>query len=109
MKRKVIGMARFYMRWHLNQMLIPTDPEERGKLWIAMLEMVTADLKSGTFTDWGICNDSSSGYAIAETDEESLNVAILKWIPYVIFDVKPVLTVDRCIACVNRAASAAKK
>ncbi len=91
------------MRWHLNPMLIPTKPEELGKLWISMLEMVKADLKSGILTDWGICSDSSAGYAFAEADEKSLHIAILKWIPYVIFDIKPVLSVDQVIADIKQA------
>ena len=102
-------MAKFYFRWHLNPMLIPTKPEELGKLWISMLEMVKADLKSGALTDWGMCSDSSAGYAFAETDEKSLHTTILKWIPYVIFDVKPVITVDQVIADIKQAAAMAKK
>jgi len=102
-------MTRFYMRWQLNPMLIPTDPEEMGKLWISMLEMVRADLKSGKLTDWGMCSDSSGGYAFAETDENSLNISIMKWMPYVIFDIKPILTADQCIANIQQAAAEAKK
>jgi len=90
-------------------MLIPTDPEEMGKLWISMLEMVRADLKSGKLTDWGMCSDSSGGYAFAETDENSLNISIMKWMPYVIFDIKPILTADQCIANIQQAAAEAKK
>jgi hypothetical protein len=101
-------MTRYYMRWHLNPMLVPTSPEERGKLWITMLEMVKAELKSGALTDWGMCSDSSAGYALAETDEQSLHVMIQEWIPYVIFDIKPILTADQCIAGIQQAAAAKK-
>jgi len=100
------------MKWHLNPMLYPTNPEERIKqlqMRLSMLEMVKADLKSGAMTDWGICNDSSGGYAFAETDEQSAHVMMLKWFPYVLFDIKPVLTVDQCIADVKQAIAAAKK
>ncbi len=102
-------MTMFYMRWELNPMLVSPDPEERGKLWITMLEMVKAELKSGALTDWGMCSDSSGGYALAETDEQSLHVMIQGWIPYVIFDIKPVLTADQCIADIQKAAAEAKK
>ena len=90
-------------------MTVPANPEERVKYWLSLLELVKADLKSGTFTDWGICNDSSEGYCFAETDENTLNAGIIKWLPYIIFDVKPVLTVDQIIANVKKAAAAAKK
>lgn len=90
-------------------MLIPADPEERGRLWMTMLEMVKAELKSGALTDWGMCSDSSAGYAFAETDEQSLHVMIQNWMPYVIFNIKPVLTAEQCIADIQQAAAAAKK
>lgn len=102
-------MTRFYMRWQLNPMLVPTNPEERVKLWLTMLEMVRMELKSGGMTDWGICSDVSAGYGFAETDEKTLHATILKWLPYVHFDVKPVLTVDQCIANIKQVAAAGKK
>jgi hypothetical protein len=102
-------MAKFYMRWQLNPMLVSTNPEERTKQWMMMLEMVRAELKSGTMKDWGICSDASAGYAFAETDEKSLHASILKWMPYIHFDIKPVLTVDECIANIKQVAAAMKK
>jgi hypothetical protein len=102
-------MTRYYMRWHLNPLTVPVNPEERGKLWITMLEMVKADLKSGALTDWGVWFDSSGGYAFADTDEVSLNAAILIWMPHIVYDIKPVLSVDQVLANIKKAAAAAKK
>lgn len=102
-------MAKYYMKWQMNQMIIPANPEERVKLWLTMLEMVRAELKSGSLIDWGVTCDSSEGYALAETDEKTLHAIELKWIPYVIFDSRPVLTVDQCIANIRQVAAAAKK
>jgi hypothetical protein len=97
-------MTKFYMRWHFNSTSIPPDPVERGKLLLSMLETVRADLQSGALTDWGLiddssgrCSDSSEGYIVAETDEASLRVTIQKWTPYVIFEIRPVFTVDQTI------------
>jgi hypothetical protein len=97
------------MRWHLNHAFIPTNPEERVKLWMAMLEMVKADLKSGALRDWGMCSDDSGGYAFAETDEKTLHTTILRWIPYVSFNIKPVLTVDQTMESIRQATAGAKK
>jgi len=112
----MVEMAKFYMRWHFNPKSIPTNPEERGKLMLSMLEEVRADLKSGALTDWGLCSDSSGqcsdsseGYAFSETDEKSLHVTIRKWSPYVIFDIKPVIDVDQVIASIKQTATVAKK
>jgi hypothetical protein len=74
-----------------------------------MLEMVKADLKSGALTVWGIWCDSSAGFAFAETDEVSLHAAILKWMPYIVFDNKPVLSVDQVLTNIRKAAAAVKK
>jgi hypothetical protein len=90
-------------------MLIPTNVEERVKLWMSMLELVKTDIKSGALSDWGMCNDASGGYALAETDEKTLHTMILRWMPYVHFDIKPVLTVDQIIESIKRAAAGPKK
>jgi hypothetical protein len=102
-------MAKFYLKWHMNPTSIPKNPEERGKLMLSMLETLRADLNSGALTDWGLysdasgqCSDASEGYMLAETDETSLRATIQKWSPYVIFDIKPVMTVDQTIAGIKR-------
>ena len=63
-----------------------------------MLENVKADLKSGRFTDWGAYSEINGGYCVAEGTETDVFTSLLKWIPYVIFEVKPVLSVDQVIA-----------
>jgi hypothetical protein len=106
---KVRKMTRFYIKWHVNTRYIPVNPEERIKNSLKLLEMVRADLQSGILKEWGMFNDNSGGYAIAETDEKTLHTAILKWIPYTTFDIKTVLTVDQAIADYKQAGVAAKK
>jgi hypothetical protein len=102
-------VAKYFMKWQMNHTMIPANPEERGKLWISMLEMVRAEMKSGALVDWGVYTDSSAGYTLAETDEKSLHAMVLKWIPYVVFNSKPVLTVDQCIANIKQAAAGVKR
>ena len=97
-------MAKLYLRWQLNPQFMSTDPKERVKLWLGMLDMVKADLKAGIMKDWGMCSDASAGYGFSELSEADLYTALLKWIPYVQFDVKPVLNVDQTIASINKAA-----
>lgn len=102
-------MTKFYMSWRMNSMLTPTNPEERVKLWLSMLELVKADIQSGAIRDWGMCSDASGGYALVETDEKTLHTMILRWVPYIRFNIKPVLTVDQIIESVRRAAAGSKK
>jgi len=101
-------MPKSYVRWQMNSQFTPVDPEERGKLWLSMLDMVKADLKKGAFTDWGVCYDVSAGYALSELSEQDLYEVMLKWMPYVDFDVKPVLDVDQVIESIKKVAAAAK-
>jgi hypothetical protein len=96
------------MQWHLNPLTTPIDPEERVKLWLMMLEEVKNDLKSGKLKEWAICSDSSEGFAISEGDEAMLHTTILRYVPYIIFSIKPVLTVDQTIDSIKRAVAAAK-
>jgi len=55
-----------------------------------------------------MCNDGSCGYAFSELSDADLNTALLKYMPYVSFDVKPVLTVDQTIENIKKAVAAAK-
>ena len=97
-------MPKFYIRWELDPTKIPLDPEERTKHYLKMLDMVKADLKAGVLKDWGMCSDASGGYAFSELSEVDLYTALLKWMPYVDFDIKPVLDVDQVIASLKKAA-----
>jgi hypothetical protein len=98
-------MSRFYVKWNLTPSATPADPEQRVKLWMSMLEMVKADMKAGKLKDWGMCNNGDNGYAIyEETNDADLFANLLRWMPYVTFDAKPVLTVDETIAAIKKAA-----
>ena len=96
------------MKWRKNQHIIPTNPEEQAKLWMTLLEWLKTEKKAGLFTDWGACCDGSSGYCIADTDEVSLHLALLKYQPHIIFDVKPVLSLDQAYENIKKAVAAAK-
>ena len=101
-------MSKFYMKWRKNQHIIPTNPEEQAKVWLTFLEWLKAEKKAGLFTDWGACCDGSSGYCIAEGDEVSLHSTLLKYQPYIIFNARPVLSIEQAIESINRAVAAAK-
>jgi hypothetical protein len=101
-------MSKFYIRWWKNQHTIPTNPQEQAKLWMMLLEWVKAEQKAGLFKDWGSCVDSGSGYCIAESDEMSLQSQLLKYQPFIIFSIKPVLSADQTMESIKKAIAAAK-
>jgi hypothetical protein len=98
-------MPKSWIKWRLNQQFTPTDPAEIGKLWMSMLEMVKADLKDGTLTDWGECYNGGEGYAISELSVQDVRTSILKYTPYILFDIKPVLNADQIVECIKKVAA----
>jgi len=92
------------MTWELTTAALPDDPEDRAKLWLAQLDMIKEQMKAGITTDWGLCPGELCGYSVSgDTTEEELNTILLKWTPYVKFDVKAVLTPDQAIASIKKA------
>jgi len=101
-------MSKFYIKWRKNQHIISTNPEEQAKVWLTFLEWLKAEKKAGLFTDWGVCCDGSSGYCLAETNEASLHSTLLKYQPYIIFNARPVLSIEQAIESIKKAVAAAK-
>ena len=100
--------TRFHIKWQLNPLTTPEDPDKRVKLWMSMLEMVKTELKSGRFTDWGAHSDINTGYCIGEGNEADVFASLLNWIPYVIFEVKPVLSADQVIGAITKVVAETK-
>jgi len=88
-------MTKFLILWHKS--VIPEDPETMAKHNLALLEPVKAALKSGDFKDWGVYSDGSNGYAIAEGTESEIFAGLLRWMPYILFDVHPIVNADQAI------------
>lgn len=102
-------MSKFYARWQTNPQMIPSIPAERRKLLLSMLEMVKQDIKAGKMKDWGNVPGESAGYCIMEeASETDLLAGLLKFMPYVTFEVKPILAVDQTIEAFKRAGAAAQ-
>ena len=97
-------MGKTLIKWQLNTQLIPIDPKERFKAWMMMMEMIKADLEAGTISSWGIYSDASGGYAFSKLGQQDLYTMLLKWSPYVVFDAKPVLGVEKVIESMKKAA-----
>ena len=102
-------MSKFYVRWQTNPQMIPSIPEERRKVLLSLLEMVKQDIKAGKIRDWGNVPGESAGYLIMEeASETDLLASLLKFMPYVGFEVKPILNVDQTIEAYKRVVAAAQ-
>lgn len=75
-----------------------------------MLEIVKADMKAGWIKDWGDAAGGGSGYFIGEAvSATELFTNLIKWMPYVQFEVMPVLTINQTIGAIKKAVAAMKK
>jgi hypothetical protein len=102
-------MTKFHIEWQKNPSLTPTDPAKMIQLNLSLLEMVKAELKAGRLTDWGHYCNGSSGYCIVEGTETDMVPTLLKYSPYILFDVKPVISVDQSIEANKLAAQSKTK
>jgi hypothetical protein len=94
-------MTKFHIEWKQSSK-IPEDPVKLAKLYLSHMELVKADLKSGKLTDFGQYSNGSSGYALVEGTEIDVFTTLMKWLPYVEFDVKPIVNVDKTIEAINK-------
>ena len=83
--------------WETNESLMPTDQEERVKLIMSMLEGVKKNMASGELKMWGISSGGGNGYSISEQSAKEIFALIMKYTPYIKFEVKPMLSVDEMI------------
>ena len=100
-------MTKFHIEWKKNIAVMPDDSVKNAKISISLLEMVKADLKSGKLADWGVYCNGFSGYCLIEGTETDVTSTLLKYMPHVLFDVKPVINADQSEA-VNRVISQSK-
>lgn len=89
-------MPKYYVKWTINPLEIPKNPEEKLKAWQMATQLVKDGMKSGPVKDWGMTTDLSEGYSILEAANETDLAAYLgMWIPTLSLVAKPVLTVDQ--------------
>lgn len=90
-------MTKFHIGWQKNLALVAGDLSKVAKLNQSLLEMTKADLKSGKILDWGSYCNGTSGYILMEGTETDIVPVLKKWMPYIIFSVRPVINVDQAI------------
>ncbi len=90
-------MAKFLVLWQLDQARTPVDATERGTTWTMFLETVKQQIEQGIMTDWGAFPAESRGFSLAEGTAEEVTAALMPYIPYVMFEVHPVISVDAMV------------
>ncbi|MBM4444666.1 MAG: hypothetical protein FJ020_05095 [Chloroflexi bacterium] len=85
-------MGRYLILWEVDAARVPVDAKERGTAWLVLAEMVKADIKKGVTKDWGAFAGELHGYAVEEGTEVSIMTEMMKYAPYVKFEVHAVGT-----------------
>lgn len=78
----------------MNDTLLPTDPAERGKLMMPIMEMVKKDLESGILLMYGVSPGGNRGLLVTKSDPKEIYAKCSVAIPYVKFEVVPLLEID---------------
>jgi hypothetical protein len=87
-------MAKYLLLWEVDSAKVPTATKDRGTAWLALVEMVKADMKKGVGRDWGAFPGELKGYAIDEGTEVEIVSALMQYAPYVKFEVHPIVSID---------------
>jgi len=88
-------MAKYLLLWELNPDKMPDDPKARGEGWLAFLDIIKQDLQAGIHKDWGCFVGETRGYTISEEDEVELTKRMQSFVPFITFEVHPVMSVDQ--------------
>lgn len=87
-------MEKYLLQWRLNSSLIPADVQERASVWGKFMEMTKQDINKGLLKDWGGFCGESQGYCILEGSKLDLMKVTQKYVPFVEFEVHPVVSID---------------
>ena len=88
-------MGKYLVLYEADEARIPVDPQERKNGWLAAIDMVRQDIKSGIIKDWGGFVGQNSGYVVAEGTEVEIGKMTMKFIPFFRFKVTPVDSLDQ--------------
>lgn len=94
-------MGKYLLLWKLDHSKLPVGRKERAAGWDPMLDLVKQDLENGSLKDWGEFVGEHSGYAVAEGTEVEVHSMVQKWVPFVIFEVRPILSVHQATQTVK--------
>jgi hypothetical protein len=88
--------------WETNLSLLPTDPEERMKLVMGLMQMVKEEVDKGMAKMWGISPSGRNGFSITKRDEKDILAQTMKFTPYVKFTVEPMLSANDALAVLQQ-------
>ena len=102
-------MPKFLIKWEMNSCAFPIDPQQREKIIASLLQMVKEDQKTGVGLNWGMYPEANKGISFSDQNEEELATRLMKYSPYILFRVKPLLSLDQTMRAFKKAMEAKKR
>ena len=88
-------MGKYLTLWEMDQTKVPISPQDRGTAWAAFMDIIKEDIKKGLIKDWGAFVGELRGYTVSEGTEVEIANMSQKYVPFVIFEVHPVMSVEQ--------------
>lgn len=94
-------MGKYLILWKLNPQFIPVDPAERAAGWDLLIALVKQDMEKGLIKEWGAFVGEPNGFDIVEGSEEEVQLMMTKFVPYVDFEVHPLISLEKVEAVIK--------
>jgi hypothetical protein len=88
-------MGKYLVLWEVVPGTVPLNAKEAGPAFLALTDMVKADMKKGQCKDWGTFLGAAKGYSIDEGTEVEVMNGMLQYSPFIKFEVHAVASVDQ--------------
>jgi hypothetical protein len=90
-------MAKYMMLWEIDTSRTPEDPKVKKAQWMGFNDIVANHLKEGFIKDWGCFVGDKCGYIIFEGTPIEVHALAAKWLPFIQWTVKELMTLDDAI------------
>lgn len=90
-------MARYLLRWELDNTRIPEDLAARKAQHRGFQDIVRQQMKGGEISDWGAYVGERNGFCLIEGSAEDVHKLTSRWIPWVLFEVREVLSLEQVV------------
>jgi hypothetical protein len=94
-------MGRYLVLWEADETKIPLDSTVRRESWLASIEMVKEEFKSGIIKDWGVFLGQTKGFSIEEGTEEEVQKSAIQYVPYYRLQIIPILKLEQHVEAIK--------
>ncbi|MGV7223576.1 MAG: DUF3303 domain-containing protein [Nitrospinales bacterium] len=90
-------MGKYILHWEVDTAKTPEDTKERQEQWSLFQQTVAQQMESNEIKEWGEYVGEVNGYSIMEGSEVDIQKLVALWVPFVKFNVKPVMTIEQAM------------